>query len=75
MYADHALVHLNLNQMTAKAVALPRINQVGVSYSDTAIQYCTDILYWQIELPNLQYVIYRNKTHDIWQMARILQCA
>jgi hypothetical protein len=65
-YADNSPVHLNLNQMAAKAAALPGISHVGVSYSDTAIQYRHDILYCQIGLPNLQCVIYRNETHGIW---------
>jgi len=72
-YAHNSPVHLNLNQMAAKAVGLPRISHVGVSYSDTAIQYRHDILYCQIRLPNLQCVIYRNETHTIWHMAGILR--
>jgi len=64
-YADNSPVHLNLNQMAAKAAALPGISQVGVSYSDTAIQNHHDILYCQIGLSNLQCVIYRNETHDM----------
>ena len=47
-YADNSPVHLNLNQMAAKAAALPGISHVGVSYSDTAIQSRHDILYCQI---------------------------
>jgi hypothetical protein len=65
-YADNSPVHLNLNQMAAKAAALPGISHVGVSYSVTAIQCRHDILYYQIGLPNLQCVIYRNETHAIW---------
>ena len=65
-YANNSPVHLNLNQMAAKAAALPGIMPVGVSYSDTAIQYRHDLLYCQIGLPNLQCAIYLNETHDIW---------
>jgi len=74
-YADNSPVHLILDQNAAKAAALPAISQVGVSYSDTTIQYHHDILYCQIALPNLQGAIYLNESHDIWHMARILQCA
>jgi hypothetical protein len=52
-YAENSPVHLNLNQMAAKAAALSGISQVGVSYSDTAIQYPQDILYCQNGLQNL----------------------
>jgi hypothetical protein len=39
---------------------------VSVTYSDTSIQYRHDLLYGQIEWPNLQCTIYTNRTHDIW---------
>ena len=78
-YADNSPVHLNLNQMAANAAALPGISHVGVSYSDTAIYiamtYYIAKLDRQIGSPNLQWVIYRNETYDIWHMARILRCA
>jgi hypothetical protein len=74
-YADNPPVHLNSNQMAAKAATLPRMCHVGVLYSDTAIQYCNDILHCQIGLPNLHCMIYRNKTHAIWHMCSIHSCS
>jgi len=74
-YAHNCPLHLNLNQMAAKAAAFPRISRVRVSYSDTAIQYRHDLLYCQIGLPDLQCAIYPNATHDIWHSARIVRCA
>jgi hypothetical protein len=64
-------MHLNLNQMAAKAAALPGISHVGVSYSDTTIQYRHDILYFQIGLPNwiAKSAVRDLSKRDSWHMA------
>ena len=50
----------------SRSCGFARNQPVGVSYSDTAIQYHHDLLYCQIGLPNLWCAIYLNETHDIW---------
>jgi hypothetical protein len=68
IYADNSPVHLNLNQLAAKAVALSGISHVGVSYSDTAIQYRHDILYCHIafQISSARSIETRLMTYGIW---------